>query len=299
MGASRVRTPKHFVLEERLERYSAAIIAHPQELRGHWLKYEPHGIGNACTAESTEDSRTYAVKAQAAPFRRLHLDLGCGKGSYLVQRAESEPETLFVGLDQEPICIAYAAQKICEARHANTVVAQSYADTLPEIFAPGEVDAMTLNFPTPEPKTKHAAKRLVYVDRLVMYRSILAHGATLTLRTDSQPLRDYALGQFVAAGYSTLWTSDDVRAEHPEHPETEYERRTREMGAKVYGICATLGAEPTSEQIEAGRAQEQSLMRYLPDDLESLTYVPLGMEDAVTNFRNRIRKGKKRLPQDD
>ena len=37
---------------------------------------------------------------------------------------------------------------------------------------------------------------------------------------------------------------------------------------------------------------------YLPDNLDELTYVPLGMEEAVENFRNRARKGKKRLPQE-
>ena len=44
--------------------------------------------------------------------------------------------------------------------------------------------------------------------------------------------------------------------------------------------------------------QEQSLACYLPDNLDGLTYVPLGMEEAVENFKNRARKGKKRLPQE-
>ena len=132
----------------------------------------------------------------------------------------------------------------------------------------------------------------------MLYRPLFSAGATVTLRTDSKPLRDYALGQFAAAGYDTLWVSDDVRRDHPEHPETEYERRTREMGAAVYGICATPDAQPSDEQLAAGRAQEQSLACYLPENLDALTYVPLGMEEAVENFRNRARKSKKRLPQE-
>ena len=70
------------------------------------------------------------------------------------------------------------------------------------------------------------------------------------------------------------------------------------MGAVVYGICATPGAQPSDEQLAAGRAQEQSLACYLPDNLDELAYVPLGMEEAVENFKNRARKGKKRLPQE-
>ena len=94
MGAVHVRTPKNFVLEERLERYADAIETNPEAYAGDWRK--------AC------------APAGSKPFEHLHLDLGCGKGTYLVERAHREPDTLFIGMDQEPICIAYAAQKICE-----------------------------------------------------------------------------------------------------------------------------------------------------------------------------------------
>ncbi len=278
MGSLHIRTPKNFVLEERLERYADAIETQPENLRGHWAEV--------------------CAEAGTAPFTRVHLDLGCGKGSYIAARAQAEPDTLFIGCDQEPICIAYAAQRIVETGLRNALVTPRGADSLANVFASGELSAITLNFPTPCPKARHAEQRLVYVDRLLAYRPLLAQGGTLTLRTDSKPLRDYALGQFTAAGYQTRWVSDNVRAEHPEHPETEYEARTREMGAVVYGICAEVGPEPTSEQIEQGRVAEQSLACYLPQDLDSLEYVPLGMEEAVVNFKNRLAKGKAARPQD-
>ena len=278
MGANHVRTPRNFILEERLERYADAIETLPETLAGHWA------------ADCAETG--------AAPFARVHLDLGCGKGTYIVKRAAAEPDALFVGMDQEPICIAYAAQHILEAGLRNAVVVPRGARSLDSIFGTGELSSITLNFPTPCPKARHAERRLVYVDNLLAFRPLLATGGTVTLRTDSQPLRDYASGQFEAAGYRTLWTSDDVRRDHPEHPETEYERRTRGMGASVYGISATPGDEPTAETVARGRRQEQSLACYLPDDLDSLDYVPLGMEEAVENFRNRTRKGKKPRPQD-
>ena len=279
MGAIHVRTPKNFVLEERLERYASAIETAPERYAGRWCE--------AC------------APVDGVAFARLHLDLGCGKGTYLVERARRESNTLFIGMDQEPICIAYAAQRICEAGLRNAIVIPRSAQTLSSLFAAGELDAITMNFPTPCPKARHAKRRLVYVNNLLSCRPLLSEGGNVTLRTDSKPLRDYALGQFTAAGFQELWVSDNVRADHPEHPETEYEHRTREMGAVVYGICAAPGAQPTSEQVAAGRNQEQSLARYLPNDLEGLDYVPLGMEEAVENFKNRARKGKSYLPQDE
>ena len=99
MGAVHVRTPKNFVLEERLERYADAIETNPEAYAGDWR--------GACAPAGGE---------------HLHLDLGCGKGTYLVERAAHEPNTLFIGMDQEPICIAYAAQKICEQELPNALV---------------------------------------------------------------------------------------------------------------------------------------------------------------------------------
>ncbi len=189
MGAVHVRTPKNFVLEERLERYADAIETNPEAYAGDW--------------------REVCAPVGSKPFEHLHLDLGCGKGTYLVERAAHEPNTLFIGMDQEPICIAYAAQKICEHELTNALVLPRGAASLPQLFATGELDAITINFPTPQPKAKYAKKRLVHVDHLMLYRPLFAAGATVTLRTDSKPLRDYALGQFAAAGYDTLWVSDD------------------------------------------------------------------------------------------
>ena len=132
MGSLHVRTPKNFVLEERLERYGSAIETSPESYIGHWRE--------AC------------APAGSKPFARLHLDLGCGKGTYLAERAKIEPDTLFIGADQEPICIAYAAQRVVEAGIANAVLVPRKAGSLARIFATGELDAITLNFPTRAPR---------------------------------------------------------------------------------------------------------------------------------------------------
>lgn len=59
MGAVHVRTPKNFVLEERLERYADAIETSPEAYAGDWRE--------AC------------APVVSKPFEHLHLDLGCGK----------------------------------------------------------------------------------------------------------------------------------------------------------------------------------------------------------------------------
>lgn len=154
---------------------------------------------------------------------------------------------------------------------------------LSTVFVRAELSALLMNFPTPFPKKKKAHLRLTYLDRLMGYRPLLAQGAGIRLRTDSQPLRDFTLTQLELAGYEVTWRSDDVRAELPDEPWSAYERKLTEQGACAFGIAACPG--PAPERVE--QTAPLSLVSYLPDDLEELDYVPHGMQGCVENLRNR------------
>ncbi|MBY4798291.1 methyltransferase [Collinsella sp. AGMB00827] len=268
------RTPKNFVLEERLERYSRAIETHPHTWRGIWAQA--------------------SAQAGATPFQDVHLDLGCGKGLQLVEAARQAPHTLHIGVDSEPICIAYAAQAITEAKLANAIVVPARADQLCQIFADDELSSITISFPTPFPRKKQAHLRVVQIDRLLEYRSLLAPGAALLMRTDSQPLFDFTLTQLKGTGMSLEWVSSDLRRDRPELPASEYERKLVAQGARVLGLLARPEKEPDPAAIEQARAVPQSLFEYVPDDLYEGAYIPHGMSWAIETFRNRRARAARR-----
>lgn len=287
MGLTHIRTPKNFILEERLERYGIAVEGRPERYRGSWAA--------ACYPSLAAGRATGDAPAR---YRDVRLDLGCGKGAYLVARARREPETLWLGMDVEPICVAYAAQRIVEAHVPNALLLPRGAESVPAVFAPGELSSITMNFPTPFPRKREAHRRIVSVDHLLLYRQALAENGDIVLRTDSEPLYRFALTQIEAAGFELVWTSTDVRGEHGDYPVTEYEERLTERGATVFGFrAAMVGAAadaPRASDVVLARSVEQSLMRYLPDNLDGLGYVPLGMEAAVLNARNRRRNAAER-----
>ena len=221
MHGMHARLPKHFVLEERLERYRDCIEPDPYRWRGQWAA--------ACAPMGGK------------PFREVRLDLGCGKGSFTVEAARQEPDVLFVGMDSEPVCIAYAAQRGCESGLANVVFVPGTGMRICEMFAPAELGRIYLNFPTPFPRKRESHLRLVNLERLVDYREVLAPGAEVCLRTDSLPLREFALTQWELAGYRQTWCSDDARAERPDIPTSEYELRLSAQGAKVFALFGTPG----------------------------------------------------------
>lgn len=260
------RLPKHFVLEERLERYADAIEPNPQDYAGRWAE--------AC--HPLDPARPHER------FREVRLDLGCGKGTFCVESARLEPDVLFIGMDYEPICIAYAAQRACESGLANVVFVPGDGSRITSLFAPGELARIHLNFSTPFPRKKRAKERLTYLDRLMDYRRVLAPGGSILLRTDSYPFHRFSVGQLELAGYELLWTSDDAAAEHPARVASEYERRLTAKGAPVFALEATPGPAPAHVE----QTQPLSLMDYLPEDLSTMDYIPHGMERTVTNLRN-------------
>lgn len=273
MHGMHARLPKNFVLEERLEQYASVIEPNPRKWKGMWAQaFWP---------------LPFADK-DADRFDKVRLDLGCGKGAFIVEAAKREPNVLFVGVDAEPLCIAYAAQHITEEGLRNAVIVPGKGSQVGQIFGEHELSTIYLNFPTPYPRKKDAEKRLAILERLLEYRHVLAPGGLVRLRTDSQPLRDFTLTQLELAGYDVAWSSEDARAERPDEPTSEYEDRLTAQGAKVLAVWATPGPEPE----RAEQSAPLSLVDYFPDDLFEGRYIPHGMDGAVINLRNRRKHGK-------
>lgn len=265
---ARARKPTN--LDKTLERFSAAIVANPQEYRGRW-------------AES------FAPEA-----REVRLDLGCGKGSFIEAAALAEPDVLFVGLDVSETCIARSAEKAVVNAIPNIVLITADASDILQFFAPGELARIYLNFNSPFPKKKHAAKRLTFIEHLMAYRTLVGEEGIVDMRTDNLPYWLFSLGQLEIAGYRILWQTEDLHAEAKNNQsripntaalilESEYDLRTVSKGATVYSLQAQPGPQPASWE----QTKPLGLVEYLPSDLDSIERIPYGMEDTIFNMRNR------------
>ena len=133
---ARQRKPTNLHLT--LQRFAAPIVEDPQLHCGSWRDLMPGA-------------------------REVRLDLGCGKGSFLKESALLEPDVLFVGMDYSPTCIARCAEKAVQSDLPNVRLIMADADQVTDLFAPGELDRIYLNFNAPFPKKKHARLRLSHV----------------------------------------------------------------------------------------------------------------------------------------
>ncbi|MDD7369624.1 MAG: methyltransferase [Berryella intestinalis] len=268
------RSRKHgnFDLEKRLAAVEEWLVRNPRALRGAW--------------------RASAV-ADCGPFSRICVDLGCGKGSFIAGSAPLRPDTLFVGIDAEPVCSMHGAELARDADLRNALFTLDRDPHLGRLFASGEVGEIVMNFPTPFPQKKKAPFRLTHYRRLMEYRTVLGNGGSILLRTDSRPLFDYSLTQLEDAGYTVNWTSLDHRSPVAGLPATEYERKLTAKGARVLALGATPDRAPVDEPRAAVRC-DVSLFDFLPDNLDDLEYIPHGMENAIENMRNRAARQRAR-----
>lgn len=249
----RMRKKKN--LGPRMERVSALLAADPCARRGMW--------------------RTYLPSA-----RELRLEIGCGKGTFTVETARRHPDVLFVAVERVADALVMGMEKAQAEGVGNVIFVCGDASRLGEMFAPGEVDLLYINFPDPWPSKKHAKRRLTSASFLKSYRAVLKPGAELHFKTDNRPLFDYSLTQFPLAGYALSQVTNDLHADDPAVVMTDFEARFAAEGVKINRCVATMAALPEQEE----QAEETPLLRYWKEG----DRVPHGMERVVEQERLRL-----------
>lgn len=102
-----------------------------------------------------------------------------------------------------------------------------------ELFAPGEVDLLYINFCDPWPHKKHAPRRLTHQGFLELYKKILKPGAAIHFKTDNAGLFDFSLEQFQLAGYALSNVTHDLHKDGPVGIMTGYEEKFYGLGTPI------------------------------------------------------------------
>ena len=166
--------------------------------------------------------------------RKLFVELGTGKGDFIAQLAERNPDKNFLGLEMEKEVVLKAARKIQEKNLSNVRLAVFDINNIEKIFSEGEVDRIYINFCDPWPKKRHFKRRLTYIKFLEMYKKILKSGGEIHFKTDNRNLFDFSLEQFELANLKVRDVNFDLHAnEPPENIRTEYENKFSEQGFKI------------------------------------------------------------------
>ena len=123
----------------------------------------------------------------------ITLELGCGKGDYTLALARIHPERNYIGVDIKGARLWRGAKTAVEEPLPNVAFIRTRIELIDRFFAEGEVNEIWITFCDPQPKKPN--KRLTAPRFLDTYARFLAPQSTMHLKTDSQELYDYTLGE--------------------------------------------------------------------------------------------------------
>ena len=189
--------------------------------------------------------------------RPLQIEVGMGKGRFLMDLAAANPSVNYVGIEMYSSVLVKAIDKARERAEqgedtGNFRFLRMDARFLTDIFAPGEVDHIWLNFSDPWPKAKHGGKRLTSSVFLRRYEEILRPAGGLDFKTDNTMLFDFSLREIEACGWTLTGVTRDLHRDPvmcAGNILTEYEEKFSAMG---HPICKLTARRP--ERAEADSA---------------------------------------------
>ena len=173
----------------------------------------------------------------------IHLEVGTGKGQFLMEMARRYPKVNYIGMERYDSVLLRALQRReKEEELENLVFICEDARRLPEIFARGELDGIYLNFSDPWPKARHARRRLTSRNFLACYSAVLPEGSFLEFKTDNRELFDFSLQEIQETPYFSLAASTcDLHRQVDmcqDNVMTEYEEKFSALGHPICKLVA-------------------------------------------------------------
>ncbi len=171
----------------------------------------------------------------------LHLEIGCGKGSFICTLAKRTPDINYVAIEVNLNVLCGACSLAMQEKVDKVIFMSCGAELLPKYFRPGSVDRIYLNFSCPYPKKAYENRRLTNKKFLEIYKEILSASGEIHQKTDNMGFFEYSLEQYSECGYRLKNISLDLHnSGFVGNIETEYEKKFTSQGFRIYRLEAYL-----------------------------------------------------------
>ena len=193
-----------------------------------------------CASVMVEDPRAQrgAWKQLFGNENPIRLEIGCGKGRFILENARRNPEINFVAIEKEEGALIMATEKAVSEELPNLRFLSFDAAALNEIFAPCEISLIYLNFSDPWPPNRQRKRRLTWRSFLAVYDEILTEDGAIFFKTDNQRLFEWSLGEFCQNGWLLQNISLDLHHSDYDNIMTEYEEKFSSQGYRIYRVEA-------------------------------------------------------------
>ena len=167
----------------------------------------------------------------------IHIEIGCGKGRFITEISKLEPNINFFAIERDNIILA-AAARLAEQECTNNVAFIEFdADNILDLFLPGEIKRLYLNFSDPwQRKKKRAKRRLTHSNYLLKYEKLKI--PEIFFKTDNRILFEFSIESFSENGWKLKDISLDLHKSDYENIMTEYEQKFSSQGLPIYRLVA-------------------------------------------------------------
>ena len=177
----------------------------------------------------------------------LHIELGCGKGTFISKLASSNKDINYIAVDMIEAMLGLTKRNI-ELEYSqdeinNLYLIRANVELIQNVFGENDkVDRIYINFCNPWPKAKHNKRRLTHTRQLESYKTFLKETGELYFKTDSDELFADSLEYFKEAGFKVQKITYNLHEEpiFETNIVTEHEKMFSEEGIKIKAAILSL-----------------------------------------------------------
>lgn len=180
----------------------------------------------------------------------LHIELGCGKGSFISELAFRNQDINYIAIDLVDAMLGIAKRKVEEKYNTNNIKVDNLIlvrydiERINNIISlEDDIERIYINFCNPWPKSKHKKKRLTHTKQLEHYKEFLKPGSEIYFKTDDDGLFEDSLKYFKDAGFEIKCKTYDLHNKDifdGKNIVTEHEKMFSDEGIKIKALITKL-----------------------------------------------------------
>lgn len=176
----------------------------------------------------------------------LHMELGCGKGTFTAQLAAQNPEINYIAVDIKSEVLAVAKREIeriysqLERPVDNIALMSQDIERIDQMMGEQDkIERLYINFCNPWPKPAHHKRRLTHPRQLEKYKVFLQREARLYFKTDDDGLFRDTLKYLEECGFEVEYHTQDLhRSGYEGNIITEHEAMFSRQGIPIKFLIA-------------------------------------------------------------
>lgn len=179
----------------------------------------------------------------------IHMEIGCGKGSFIAKLACTHQETNYIAADMIEAMLGLSKRNIeyeyqnNNREISNLLLIRMNAERILDYFSNEDIiERIYINFCNPWPRTKHKKRRLTHTRQLEHYKTFLdKQNGEIYFKTDDDELFNESIEYFESTGFKIVAKTYDLHNEMIfEDIRTEHEQMFSEQGIKIKALIAKI-----------------------------------------------------------